>query len=225
MTTAPCPRPTHSHPGGPSLQSGTCVQLGRSCRAQGGRWAGRTGSGQHSVPPSSPAGSGLGGREARGQPVSWGPRRTEGGHRVTRGCSLAGQRGCGLGDPGGDQRTSQGLSKAGGPGLPLARPRSLCHMGHPCCPNPCCPPPCLPPSSPAPFPPPSSLSSLLCLFFPSLSLYQAPLGSEDSSGPAWCPLPASFVAPPQCAQSTHPHPAAPQRVPSLTKVMVTGVEH
>lgn len=71
-TTLPAaPTATHSRPGGPSLRSGTCVRQGRGCWAQAGRWAGRTGSGRHSGPPSSSAGSGLGGREARGQP-GWG---------------------------------------------------------------------------------------------------------------------------------------------------------
>lgn len=73
--SSPCPNAhwwellsTHSHPCGPSLQSDTCVQKGRSCLPQAGRWAEQTGSGQHSVLPSSSAGSRLGGREARGQP-------------------------------------------------------------------------------------------------------------------------------------------------------------
>lgn len=59
-TLAGCP-PTHTHsrPGGPSPQSGTCVRMGRGCLAQAGRWAGRTGSGGHSGLPSSSAGSGL----------------------------------------------------------------------------------------------------------------------------------------------------------------------
>lgn len=59
------PARTHSHPGGPSPLSGTCVPRGRGCWAQAGRWAGQTGSGQRSAPLSSPAGSGLGERGRR----------------------------------------------------------------------------------------------------------------------------------------------------------------
>lgn len=81
------PARTHSRPGGPSPLSGTCVPRGRGCRARAGRWAGQTGSGQRSAPLSSPAGSGLGGREVGGQPAAREPETAEGGHGVTWGAA------------------------------------------------------------------------------------------------------------------------------------------
>ena len=81
------PARTHSHPGGPSLLSGTCVPGGRSCQARADRWAGQTGSGRRSAPLSSPAGSGLGRREVGGQPATRGPVTAKGGHGVTWGAA------------------------------------------------------------------------------------------------------------------------------------------
>lgn len=106
------------------------------------------------------------------------------------GSSPTGQRGCGLGGPGGDRRAS----KAGQPGFPPAAPRPL---GHTSCSR--CPPPALPRSvSPSPPPPshpsPECLRTLPCLApTPSLS---------PGSGPG-------------CAQSTQHRSRASPRSWSL----------